>query len=193
MEILMESNPPEELSSKVYAGFWRRVAAALIDLVVLGIAGFLMSMAYFPIRDRPECGLFLVVFIVGDLLESMFVFPVAPLLAYWGGDDSSVGGYMMPIHTVHFLLFTLAFPVLNWLYHAVLESSGRQATLGEMALKIKVTDLFDNRISFLRATARHFSKIVSTVILLIGFVMIAWTKKKQALHDKLAGCLVIRT
>jgi|SRR5215831_3253437 len=81
--------------------------------------------------------------------------------------------------------------ILGWLYFAVMESSPTQGTLGKMALGIKVTDLGSNRISFGRATGRYFGKIISALILLIGFIMVAFTEKKQGLHDIMAGCLVI--
>jgi uncharacterized RDD family membrane protein YckC len=83
--------------------------------------------------------------------------------------------------------------LMGWLYCALLESSARQATLGQMVIGIKVTDLQLRRVSFARATGRHFGQILSAVILLMGFVMIAFTEKKQGLHDMLAGCLVIRS
>jgi uncharacterized RDD family membrane protein YckC/cytochrome c-type biogenesis protein CcmH/NrfG len=78
-----------------------------------------------------------------------------------------------------------------WLYSAVMESSNLQATLGKMALGIKVTDLNGSRISFGRATGRYFGMFISSIILSIGFIMIAFTKKKQGLHDIMAGCLVV--
>lgn len=81
--------------------------------------------------------------------------------------------------------------VLGWLYAAIMESSDRQATFGKIALGIKVTDMNGDRISFAKATGRHFGKIVSAVILLIGYIMAAFDSKKQALHDKMAGTLVL--
>lgn len=81
--------------------------------------------------------------------------------------------------------------VINWLYYACMESSQFQGTLGKLALGIKVTDYHGNRISFGRATGRHFAKILSSCILMIGFLMAAFTEKKQALHDMIAGCLVV--
>ncbi len=78
----------------------------------------------------------------------------------------------------------------GWIYYAALESSVKQATLGKTALSIKVTDMEGNRIGFGRATGRHFAKIISGIILLIGYLMIAFTEKKQGLHDMMAGCLV---
>lgn len=79
-----------------------------------------------------------------------------------------------------------------WLYYAVLESGKWQATLGKRLLKIKVTDLHGNRISFLTATGRYFAKFLSTLILFIGYVMILFTEKKQGLHDIIAETLVVR-
>lgn len=81
--------------------------------------------------------------------------------------------------------------IIEWLYYALMESSPTQGTLGKMALGIKVTDLHGNRISFGRATGRYFAKLLSLVVLGIGFLMIAFTEKKQGLHDMIAGCLVV--
>jgi uncharacterized RDD family membrane protein YckC len=73
-----------------------------------------------------------------------------------------------------------------------MESSRYQASLGKMALGIVVTDLSGQRISFGRATGRHFAKIISKITIYIGYMMAGWTQQKQALHDMIAGCLVIR-
>lgn len=81
--------------------------------------------------------------------------------------------------------------VISWLYYALMESSSQQATLGKQAMGIIVTDLNNNRISFARATGRYFAKIISGIILLIGYIMAAFTEKKQALHDIIASTLVI--
>jgi len=82
--------------------------------------------------------------------------------------------------------------VLAWLYYAGLESSPWQGTIGKRALGVVVTDLYGRRIGFGRATGRHFSKIVSAVVLLVGYVMTAFTERRQALHDLMAGTLVVR-
>jgi uncharacterized RDD family membrane protein YckC len=79
-----------------------------------------------------------------------------------------------------------------WLYYAFMESSSKQATLGKMALGFIVTDMSGQRISFLRASVRYFSMILSTLILFIGFLMCIFTRHKQCLHDMIAGC-VMRT
>ena len=77
-------------------------------------------------------------------------------------------------------------------YYAAMESSATQATLGKMAMGIKVTDYDGRRISFGRALGRLLSKIVSGLILGIGFLMAAFTERKQALHDMMASTLVVK-
>lgn len=88
-------------------------------------------------------------------------------------------------------LFNALGIVVTWLYFALMESSASQATLGKMLFGIKVTDINGQRISFGRASGRHFGKIISAILLCIGYLMAAFTAKKQALHDMMAGCLVV--
>ena len=76
-------------------------------------------------------------------------------------------------------------------YNAGFESSARQATPGKMVLGIKVTDLRGRRVSFGRAAGRHFAQYISIFTFGIGYIMIAFTPRKQGLHDIIAGCLVI--
>ncbi len=82
--------------------------------------------------------------------------------------------------------------IATWLYYALMESSSTQGSLGKMAVGIRVVDLAGERISFGRATGRYFGKLLSTLILCIGFMMAGWTERKQALHDIMANCLVVR-
>ena len=98
------------------------------------------------------------------------------------------GGVRPGADALRFLLVS----VISWLYWAGLESSQKQATLGKMALGLKVTDMRGEPISFGRATGRYFGKYLSALILCIGFLMIGWTAKKQALHDLMAGTLVLK-
>jgi uncharacterized RDD family membrane protein YckC len=82
--------------------------------------------------------------------------------------------------------------VVTWLYFALMESSARGATVGKLILGLRVVDDQGARISFLRATGRFFAKIISAVILLIGYIMAAFTDRKRALHDIIAGTLVVK-
>ncbi len=80
----------------------------------------------------------------------------------------------------------------SWLYWALLESSPWQATVGKKLLGLYVTDLQGKRLTFARASARFFGKIVSNFTLLIGYLMAGFTGKKQALHDTMSGSLVLK-
>lgn len=136
----------------MYAGFWRRFRACLLDSLILGIL-------FLPIE-----------LIVNPILHSL-----SPDLGM--------------IFTILYWLISI---ILYWLYFAFFESSSKQATLGKMVMKIIVTDLEGNRISFAKATVRYWSKWLSVIILMAGFIMAAFTSKKQALHDIIAKSLVIR-
>ena len=83
--------------------------------------------------------------------------------------------------------------VIGWLYFAAMESGEGQATIGKRALGMKVTGVNGERINFGQATGRHFGKFLSAIILFIGYLMMIWDDKKQTLHDKLAGTLVIKS
>lgn len=110
-------------------------------------------------------------------------FALGMLIAAGGASDSTVD-------TLSGLIVLASF-VGNWLYFALMESSSMQATLGKKALGIVVTDVNGQRIGFGRATGRYFAKIISSIIFLIGYIMAAFTAKKQALHDMIAGTLVV--
>ena len=89
-------------------------------------------------------------------------------------------------------LFNLLSFVIGWLYFALMESSERGATVGKMALGLRVVTSNGQRLSFMNATGRYFAKIISAIILGIGFLMIAFTDKKRGLHDMIASTLVIK-
>ena len=144
----------------VYAGFWRRFWAILIDTIIINLA---LAAAAVPVL------LWSGISLDSDLTD----------LSEWGDRAAAIA------YAADFLLW--------WLYFALMESSPYQATLGKMVLSIKVTDLAGQRISFWRATGRTLAKIISGAILLIGYIMAAFTERKQALHDIIAQCLVVRS
>ncbi len=79
-----------------------------------------------------------------------------------------------------------------WLYSALQESSPRQATLGQRVVGLIVTDAAGNRISFGRASGRHFGKYVSSLTMGIGYLLALFNTKRQTLHDMMASTLVLR-
>ena len=81
---------------------------------------------------------------------------------------------------------------VTWIYYAAMESSAMQATLGKAFMGLYVTDLRGMRVTFLRASGRHWSKFLSTAIFFIGYLMAIIPPRCQGLHDMLAGCLVLK-
>ena len=82
--------------------------------------------------------------------------------------------------------------LMSWLYAAVQESGPNQATIGKKSVGLKVVNMEGQPVSFAQATGRHFGKYISSIILLIGYFMMLWDEKKQTLHDKMAGTLIIK-
>ena len=109
-----------------------------------------------------------------------------PLVGYIGREPT-----VDPRASVTMVILAVFFVVLMWLYYAGMESSSSQATIGKMLMGIKVTDMDGKRITFGRASGRFFGKVLSKLILYIGFIMAAFTEKKQGLHDILAETLVL--
>ncbi|TWU09344.1 RDD family protein [Symmachiella macrocystis] len=101
------------------------------------------------------------------------------------------GDFDDPADETWFISMILGF-VVDWLYHAVMESSSLQATLGKMAMRLIVTDTEGRRITFWRATGRAFAKILSGMMCSLGYILAAFTERHQALHDMICGTLVVR-
>lgn len=87
-------------------------------------------------------------------------------------------------------LVTILNLVIGAGYAIGMESSAKQATLGKMAVGIKVGDEYGNRITVGKAVGRYFSKLLSAITLGIGFIMAAFDNRKQALHDRIVGTVV---
>jgi len=131
--------------------------------------------------------------IIDWILIRILIFPIAALFGGIGWIGSMTSPFPHAGMGLH--LFgggiTVALAIAgNWLYEAFLLSSSYQATLGKMIFGMRVTDLYGNRISFARATGRHFAKIISGLFFCIGFIMVGFTERKQGLHDMIAGTLV---
>ena len=151
-----------------YAGFWVRFVALVIDGLILSIPFFLVAIGLAFRFGR-----------IGWLVRRGRISP--PDVALFG-----------PVLLGFFFAFGI-FIVVRWVYFAGMESSARQATFGKAAMSVYVTDLKGQPVTFGRATGRFFAKIVSGLIPLgIGYFMAGFTEKKQALHDMIAGTVVLR-
>ncbi|KQO01091.1 RDD family protein [Paenibacillus sp. Leaf72] len=148
----------------VYAGFWKRLFAYIIDDIILYLFTYI--------------GLLIIM-----LLFSM---PIAALQS-----DSLYSQSFDGLFSVIVPSMFLFYLVLRWLYFTLMEMSPAQGTLGKMALGIIVTDERFERVTFGRATGRFFGRILSGLILYVGFLIIPFTSKKQGLHDKMAGTYVV--
>jgi uncharacterized RDD family membrane protein YckC len=135
----------------VYAGFWVRFAAVVLDSLLVGLLGTLIG------------------FVLGF---------VGALLGLGDGGTSLLGG--------------VAGAVIGWLYFAITESSQHRASPGKRALRLQVlTADEEQRISFLRATGRWAARYLSLLLFFVGYLMQPFTARKQALHDLLAGTVVV--
>ncbi len=160
---------PAAAPSVRYAGFWLRFVAYLIDGLIVGIPIFV--------------GVLLILAITGGALFHAARFP----------EDTEAVPFLAVLFTGGFLLIVVVALCGGWLYYAMSESSSWQGTLGKKALNLYVTDLAGQRVSFARASGRYFSKLITGLVPLgIGYIMAGFTEKKQALHDMIAGCLVLR-
>jgi len=81
--------------------------------------------------------------------------------------------------------------ILGLLYFVIMPVTSMQATLGKAVLGLKITDYDGGRISILKSIGRYLGYILSAIILLIGYMMVGWTARKQGLHDKLASTYVV--
>lgn len=103
----------------------------------------------------------------------------------------TIGMLMEDVISGMYIVNAVSFAV-GWIYFAALESSENQGTIGKQAVGIKVVNEEGERISFVMATGRYFGKLLSILILFIGFIMAAFDSKKQALHDKIVSTYVIK-
>jgi len=149
--------------SQQYAGFWIRFLALIIDWVLIRVA----------------------------IAPLLFILGLQHLSWFRRFDHHiDIDDIIVMVTTVSTAMM-IAF-CAHWLYEALMTSSSWQATIGKRVLNLKVADDSGNRISFGRATARFFSKILSGMICFIGFIMAAFTDRKKALHDMIAGTVVVR-
>lgn len=83
-------------------------------------------------------------------------------------------------------------PLVNLIYHIIMESSAKQGTYGKQLLQIRVCDMEGNRLGVAHAAGRNLAKILSMLTLCIGYLYIFFNKKQQGLHDVIAGTLVVK-
>ncbi|WHY87908.1 RDD family protein [Neobacillus novalis] len=162
----LEKQPAKQVK---YGGFWMRFAAYLLDSVIISI---------------PLTILMIVIMVFGLGTMDVFTDPAA----VENGDITNQQAISLLLLT---LLMVLIGVVVSTVYYAGMHASKWQATVGKKLLKLKVTDLQGNRISFWRAFGRLLAMSFLSGIFYIGYIMAAFTEKKQSLHDLIAGTVVV--
>jgi len=159
------------MSSTNYAGFWLRFVAYIIDYIIVYTV---QSFVLLPIFAALGFGFATTPGLFDDSMST----------------EEAIGLFaaLASIASVTFLI-TLTIQVL---YFSFMESSKYQATVGKIALGLKVTDMEGNKLDFGKALLRNLGKIVSSMILGIGYIMAGFTEKKQGLHDMIASTLVVK-
>lgn len=145
-----------------YAGFWLRFVAYIIDAILINIVTSIIN---------------------STLGVNMFA-------ALISNPDASPEESMEMLTTMlpSVMQASAIAMVITFLYFAYMESSKQ---LGKIALGLKVTDMNGQKIDFVKALTRNIAKILSAILLLIGYI-IARFEKKQALNNVLTGCLVVK-
>jgi len=165
----------------VYAGFWWRFLAHLIDAAIIGVANRLLRRVVEPS----------IVVTYGPADFSGQAVDVA-----WVPEDGAYhlhhSGLLPHIHWHGSGLYELIAVLMPALYFVLCEQSRWQATPGKLACRLRVTDMTGQRIGFGRALGRFAGKYLSYLLCGVGFLMAGWTLRKQALHDLMASTLVIR-
>ena len=129
-------------------------------------------------------------YLIDAMITACVFFPLGAIIGVAiaaSGEDPTSG----PMLGARFSLNGISI-VVTWLYYALCESSSWQGTIGKKLLGLRVTDMNGQRIGFAQASGRHFAKILSALLLGIGFIMIAFSEHKQGLHDTLASTLVFK-
>ena len=153
-----------------YAGFWLRFVAFVIDGAIITAGMVVLLVPLFLLVGGAA--------FFGSIARDFAGRP----------NPAQIGGLISVL-----ALFGGVALIGQWLYYAYLESGEKQATWGKQALGIYVTDLSGNRITFARASGRYFARLITGMIpLAIGYIMAGFTERKQALHDMIASCLVLR-
>ncbi|MCW5910514.1 MAG: RDD family protein [Cyclobacteriaceae bacterium] len=153
-----------------YAGFWLRLVAIIIDGIIIGVA---QSFIFVPILAALGLGF-------ASSAETMDLSDPDQAAGLIASISAMMGGYWILSLTIQIL------------YSTLMESSKLQATVGKLALGLKVTDLQGNKLDFTKALIRNLCKIISNFTFLIGYIMAGFTEKKQALHDMIASTLVLK-
>lgn len=146
-----------------FGGFWRRAIATMIDALLIVLASTLLLVPLLTVLGLRE-----------ELPPNQ--------------TRSAFFSFLLAAYS----MTTLAIVIMTWLYYAIMESGRRKATVGKLLMNLRVATMNGDPLTFATASARFFGKIISAALLGAGFIMQPFTPRKQALHDIIAGTVVLR-
>lgn len=153
-----------------YAGFWIRFVAIIIDGIIISIVRAFLVLPFLAMLGFSFATGF-------ESFDPENMEDLIPFLA----TVIAAGAALALLSTIIWVL-----------YGTFMEASKYQATVGKLAVGLIVTDLNGGKLDFSKALVRNLGKILSNFIFLIGYIMAAFTEKKQGLHDIIAGTLVVQ-
>jgi uncharacterized RDD family membrane protein YckC len=165
MQRVREGGAP--IGARRYAGFWIRFVAIVIDYIILGVVGLIIT---FPLR----------------LLLGLSAIPVAQ------SQDPSAALAMLPALLGMMGISVFVNLVLGVSYEAWFVSQ-KGGTIGKLALGLQIIRLDGSRLSAGQAAGRYFARILSIMIFYIGCIMAGFDSEKRALHDRICNTLVIHS
>jgi len=165
------NKPTLKFMNTNYAGFWKRFLAYIIDAIIIGCIDWIILAPLLTAIGFSVAG----------------GFPFSDLSSM---DELDITALIATISAM-FGIAWIVKRVVDILYHSLMESSKFQGSVGKLALGVIVTDINGGKLDFTKALVRNICKIISGMILGIGYIMAGLTEKKQALHDLIAGTLVV--
>jgi uncharacterized RDD family membrane protein YckC len=152
------------VAAMVYAGFWIRVVGWLVDAIILGVVGGIVQVT---------------------LMGSMITFP------------QPQPGTVPDISVIGPMLGRLGLAsLINMGIAACYEAffiANLSATPGKMVIGVKVVRPDGSRVDLGRAFGRYFAKLLSGLILCIGFIMVGFDSQKRGLHDMICDTRVVKS
>lgn len=194
-----------------FAGFWERFIAFIIDVLIVSLIVFPFALAIglkFPnaILVEVPFDLFTTTTIVSENETEKSTIEKDDVLGLWTnfykveeseddfGDKTTLRTLVDPTShkSIHKTTSSDIEFYIIFIYWILLEASIWQGSLGKRIMGLQVVTQDGGKPNVFQCAARNLLKILSGLILFIGFFMAGWTDKKQALHDKIPNLLVIK-
>jgi len=182
-------------TTEPYAEFWLRGLAAVLEALVFMAISIPVAFGMPFFITRIDASLVLPEIPGFFFIEGLVPCIAVPFFAMTIKQHLEASHLVGPTESSTIIwVFTIGgLCVTNLLYHVLMEASPLQGTVGKLVVGMRVTNKDGGRPSFFAALVRHLARLLSMLPLFLGYFMVLRSAKRQALHDKLSGCLVIKT